>query len=105
MSPKKIERPVDVYIRVSRVGAREGDGFISPELQEERCRALAKARGLEVGLVLTDLDQSGGKMSRPKLDEAIERIRAGVSGGVLVARIDRFSRTLAGGIATIEEIQ
>lgn len=105
MSPKKITKPLDVYVRVSRVGGRDGDSFISPELQEERCRALAAARGLEVGLVLTDLDVSGGKMARPELDRALNRIREGVSAGIIVARLDRFARTLVGGLSTIEEIQ
>ncbi len=104
MSPKKVRRPLDIYVRVSRVAGREGDSFASPEVQEERCRALAKARGLAVGEVLTDLDQTGGKMSRPQLDLALERIEQGVSGGLLVARLDRFARTVAGALATLERI-
>ena len=71
MSPKKIARPLDIYVRVSDVKGRAGDSFISPKDQEERCRALAKARGYQVGEVLTDLDVSGGKMRRPELDRAI----------------------------------
>lgn len=104
MSPKRITKPLDVYIRVSRVGGREGDSFISPELQEERCRALAVAKGLDVGLVFVDLDQSGGKMDRPEFNRALERIREGVSGGILVARIDRFARTMQGALNTLDEI-
>lgn len=104
MSPKRITLPLDLYIRVSRVGGREGDSFISPELQEEKCRALAKARSLEVGEVFTDLDRSGGKMDRPELNCALERIESGVSGGIIVARIDRFARTLVGGMQAIEAI-
>src|SRR5712692_8857931 len=97
VSPKKITRPLDLYVRVSRVGGREGDSFISPEVQEEKCQALAKARGLKVGQVFTDLDRSGGKMDRPQFKEALARIESGESGGIIVARIDRFARTLLGG--------
>ena len=86
------------------MGGREGDSFISPELQAERCRALAAARGLEVGEILSDRDRSGGKMDRPALNEAIARISAGKSSGIIVARLDRFSRTVIGGLKTIEEI-
>jgi DNA invertase Pin-like site-specific DNA recombinase len=104
VSPKKITRPLDVYVRVSRVAGREGDSFISPEVQEEKCRALAKARGLKVGRVFVDLDKSGGKMDRPQFKEALARIESGESGGILVARIDRFARTLIGGLQAINDI-
>jgi DNA invertase Pin-like site-specific DNA recombinase len=105
MSPKKITRPLDVYVRVSRVGGREGDSFISPDVQEEKCRALAKARGLEVGQVFIDLDKSGSKMDRPAFKQVLARIESGESGGVVVARIDRFARTLVGGLQAIESIE
>jgi site-specific DNA recombinase len=105
MSPKKITKPLDVYVRVSRVGGREGDSFISPELQAEKCEALAKSRGLTIGETFTDLDQSGGKMQRPAFDQALARIESGESGGIVVARIDRFARTLVGGLQAIEAIE
>jgi DNA invertase Pin-like site-specific DNA recombinase len=105
MSPKKITRPLDVYVRVSTVRGRQGDNFISPELQEEKCRALAKARGLQVEKVFTDLDESGGKMDRPAFKQVLARIESGESGGVIVARIDRFARTLLGGLQAIESIE
>lgn len=104
MSPKKISAPLDIYVRVSDVRGRGGDSFISPKDQEERCRALARARGYKVGEVFTDLDVSGGKMQRPELDRAIARIEEGVSAGIICAKLDRFSRTLVGGLQTLEEI-
>lgn len=104
MSPKKIALPLDIYVRVSDVRGRSGDSFISPKDQEERCRALAKARGYRTGEVFTDLDVSGGKMRRPELDNAIARIEEGVSGGIIVAKLDRFARTLVGGLQTLEDI-
>src|SRR5215471_7313470 len=105
MTPKRIARPLDVYVRVSDTRGRSGESFISPRDQEERCRALAKARGYEIGEVFEELNVSGGSMNRPALNEALKRIRDGVSGGILVARIDRFSRTLKGAIETLEEIE
>src|SRR5689334_24190335 len=64
--------PIYIYVRVSDVRGRSGESFISPRDQEDRCRALATARGYEVGEVFTDLDVSGGKMARPELDKRSE---------------------------------
>jgi DNA invertase Pin-like site-specific DNA recombinase len=97
--------PLDIYLRVSRVNGRDGDSFISPAVQEERCRALAVARGHDVGEVISDLDVSGGTMDRPGLNTAIGRIREGTSGGIIVARVDRFARTLPGALRVIEDIE
>lgn len=85
-----VKRPVDVYVRVSRVGGREH--LISPDEQERRGRELATERGLTVGEVIRDLDESGGKWERPGLQRALERVRAGQSGGLIVAWLDRLSR-------------
>jgi DNA invertase Pin-like site-specific DNA recombinase len=98
-------KPLDIYVRVSKLNGRGGDSFISPDLQEERCRAMATARGFGVGEVISDLDKSGGTMDRAGLKRAIARIRSGESGGIIVARIDRFARTLRGALDAIEEIQ
>jgi DNA invertase Pin-like site-specific DNA recombinase len=81
---------VDLYVRVSRIGGR--DHLISPEEQELRARAVATERGLEVGEVLSDLDESGGKWERPGLQRALERVRRGESSGIIVAWLDRLSR-------------
>jgi len=84
-------KPVDIYIRVSRVGGREH--LISPAEQERRARTLAHERGLTVGRVLPpDLDESGGKLERPGLQEALRRVESGESGGIIVAWLDRLSR-------------
>jgi DNA invertase Pin-like site-specific DNA recombinase len=105
MSPTKITKPLDIYVRVSRVAGREGDSYITEAVQEERCRALATARGLAIGEVFTERDQSGGKMERPAFAKALARIERGVSGGIIVARLDRFARTLLGGLQTLEQIR
>jgi DNA invertase Pin-like site-specific DNA recombinase len=83
-------RPIDIYVRVSRIGGREQ--LISPQEQERRARDLARERGLTVGEVLTDLDESGGNLDRPGLQRALRRVESGESGGVIVAWLDRLSR-------------
>src|SRR5204863_2977252 len=82
-----------------------GESYITEAVQEERCRALALARGLAVGQVFVDRDQSGGKMGRPAFAAALARIERGESGGLMVARLDRFARTLLGGLQTLEQIR
>jgi DNA invertase Pin-like site-specific DNA recombinase len=96
MSPeKKPTLPIDVYVRVSRVGERDKDSvtFQSPKQQEDRCRAQLKADGLKLGKVFIDLDESGAKASRPEFDNAMARVEEGVSGGIIVYDLSRFGRS------------
>jgi DNA invertase Pin-like site-specific DNA recombinase len=94
MSPdKKPGKPVDVYVRVSQVGGRdvEAEGGTAAS-QEKRCRSYLAAQDMKVGKVFKDLDQSGGKLSRPAFDEALKRAREGISGGFIVINLKRFGR-------------
>src|SRR5262245_14682755 len=94
MSPKtKSTKPIDVYVRVSRVMGRdvESDGGTAAE-QERRCKAQLEADGLELGDVFVDLDESGKLESRPAFDEMMRRIEDGSSGGVIVYNLRRFGR-------------
>jgi DNA invertase Pin-like site-specific DNA recombinase len=93
MSPQdRASKPLDIYIRVSQVRGREGEAFQSPKQQEDRCRKQLDTDSLEAGQVFTDLDQSGGKTSRPAFDKALERARNGESGGLIVHDLTRFGR-------------
>lgn len=95
---------MDVYARVSRVGDRQ-DTLISDKVQVENGTAWAKLKGVEVGRVHVDLDQSGGKLKRPGLDALMERIRSGETQGVIVARLDRLSRAgVSDALRLVEEI-
>ena len=75
---------VDIYVRVSRRGAREDEKFHSPEEQERDAREFAGTRGLSVGEVFVDIDKSGGTLDRPELQRALERVRSGASAGIVV---------------------
>lgn len=86
-------KSLDIYVRVSRQGARSAERFHSPELQEDEARTYAGARELKVGQVLADINVSGAKLDRPALDRAIERIRQGKSAGIIIAHLDRLART------------
>ena len=43
-------------------------------------------------------------MDRRGLRDAIARIESGKTGGIVVARLDRFARTMSGGMAAIERV-
>jgi DNA invertase Pin-like site-specific DNA recombinase len=100
-----MDAPLAGYPRVSRVGDRR-DTLISPELQEERIRQHAAARGLEVEMLPPELDEGGGKADRPILEEAIRGIEEGRYSGIIVAQIDRLSRMgLEDALRTIRRIE
>ncbi len=87
-------RKLDGYVRVSRVGGREGDSFVSPQLQRERIEAAARNAGAEIIEWHEDLDESGGNADRPGFVRALARVEAGETGGVVVAKLDRFARSV-----------
>jgi len=98
----KNAKTVDVYTRVSRVGDREH--LTSPEDQERDARAFAASRGLVVGEVFSDLNESGGTLERPEFAKVLQRIETGKSGGVVVAYLSRASRDTAQGLGLLDRI-
>lgn len=66
---------LDAYVRVSRIGGRKGEGYISPEVQREAIERRARELGAEVDEVHDDQDYSGGNMERPAFEAALERLR------------------------------
>lgn len=97
--------PVDAYIRVSRVGGREGDSFISPELQRESIERVCQREGLKVVKWFEELDVSGGDAKRPKWNEAIQRVEQGKSKGIVCWNLSRFSRSLKDALGAIDRIE
>jgi site-specific DNA recombinase len=85
---------VDGYTRVSRVGGREGETFISPTLQRESIAAWAHANKYELAAIHEDLDQPGSTLERPGLKRALQRLEAGDTTGIVCARLDRFGRSV-----------
>ena len=100
-----VRLPLAGYIRVSRVGDRAGkDSYVSPEIQRKALERWAADKG--AGLILLDAEEnvSGGTMDRPIFNRIMAGIRAGGYGGILVYRLDRFSRDLVGGLTVIREL-
>ena len=96
---------LDGYIRVSQVGGRTGESFISPAVQREQIEGWARSRTVVLGQVFEEFDQSGARRDRPLLARAIERVEAGESHGIVVAKLDRFGRSLVDGLTAIERIR
>lgn len=91
------------YIRVSSVGKRDREKFLSPGLQRDRIEGWVAAGRHRLGPVVEDLDVSGGRVDREHLEALVAAVERGELAG-LVARLDRFARNLLHGIALIERI-
>ena len=92
------------YVRVSKVGGRGGEGFISPDVQERAIRDWSERTGNAVVIERHELDVSGGTMDRPVFNEIMEKIRAGKSDGIVVYKLDRFSRSLIGAVKALADL-
>jgi site-specific DNA recombinase len=96
---------LDGYIRVSKTNGRDGESFISPEVQCEQIETWARLRGATIIAWHRDFDQTGGKLDRPGLNKIMRRIREGKTDGIAVSRLDRLSRAGVGdALKLVEEI-
>jgi DNA invertase Pin-like site-specific DNA recombinase len=96
---------LDGYVRVSQVGGRSGERFISPSVQREQIEAWARVHGATIVEIYEELDESGGRGDRPLLLRVLERIETGETQGVVVSHLDRWGRSLLDGLKSIERIQ
>jgi DNA invertase Pin-like site-specific DNA recombinase len=95
---------LDGYVRVSRLGGR-GEENLSTEEQRKRIEGYCQAHGHSVGEWFVETDESGGKSERPVWQRALARVEAGESGGVICAKLDRFARSAADGLAAVRRIE
>ena len=93
------------YYRVSDRRGREGPSFISVLEQERLTQAAALTGGHEIIETGEDMDRPGKEMSRPTFDRFLEMIRQQQADGLVVARLDRFARSLSGASKAVEEIE
>ena len=94
-------------VRISRVGDRDGERFVSPSEQTERIRSIAERDGLELVETIEELDVSGGTplAKRAGLRRAVEMVEAGQADVVVVAFFDRLVRSLAVQAEVVERIE
>ena len=84
---------LDGYIRVSKVGKREGASFISPEVQEEAIQRWADAHGHQIVKWHPEIDKSAGRgKKRPMFEDMLKRVTSGQSDGIVVWKLSRFGR-------------
>ena len=89
---------VALYARVSTKNHAQ-----DPETQLLALREYVQARGLEVFAEYVDVGISGGKDSRPALNQLMEDARKRRFDAVLVARFDRFARSTRHLVLALEE--
>jgi site-specific DNA recombinase len=94
----------DGYIRVSRRGGREGESFISPKVQRSKIEGWAKLHDVEIVRWWEEFDQSGAKLQRPMFQEALARCERGETGGIVVAKLDRFARSAVDALESIKRL-
>src|SRR3954454_6936188 len=93
--PRK-PRKLAAVVRVSRVGKRKGENFISPRLQLDGMHEwVEQQQGEDVlppELIFEELDVSGGRplAQRPGLSRALELVEAGEVEGIIGIRLDRI---------------
>jgi site-specific DNA recombinase len=95
---------LDAYTRVSSTRDRE-DTLISPQLQREAIAAYCARHGHTIAAWHEDLNESGTREDRPQFQAALDRIDRGETGGLIVAKLDRFSRSVLGALKTIQRIE
>jgi site-specific DNA recombinase len=80
-----------IYARVSTDEQVEGTSL---DTQLERCRAYVESQGWSVAAEFVDEGVSGATASRPALDRLMAAVRAGSASKVVVAKLDRFGRSV-----------
>ena len=103
-SVQKQPTTADGYIRVSRRGGREGESFIAPDVQRQKIDGWAQLHEVEIVHWWEEIDQSGAKLERPMFQQALARCEAGDTGGIIVARLDRFARSAVDALSSIKRL-
>ena len=80
------------YVRVST--DRQADHGVSLEAQEAKVRAMATVQGAELVEVIVDGGESAKSLNRPGLQRLIAMVKAGEVQAVIVAKLDRMTRSV-----------
>jgi DNA invertase Pin-like site-specific DNA recombinase len=74
-------------------------------VQREEIEAWTRSHDAELGQVFEELDESGARANRPLLRRALARVESGESEGIVVAKFDRFARSVVDGLRSIARIE
>src|SRR3954469_10876072 len=90
------------YVRVStQEQATEG---VSLDAQRDRIRAYCRLHAIKLIDIQSDEGISGGTLNRPGLQGALQMIRRGRGNTLIVAKLDRLSRSLKDVCSLVEEL-
>jgi DNA invertase Pin-like site-specific DNA recombinase len=92
------------YVRVSDVDGRNGVRFISPDVQRQAIERFVNGKRHELVDVVLELDESGGTLNRPGLDEVLERLETGEADAIAVAYLSRLSRRVIDGLGIVQRL-
>jgi DNA invertase Pin-like site-specific DNA recombinase len=73
-------------------------------VQRKKIEDWAKLHDVEIGGWWEEIDQSGAKLERPMFQEALARCDRGETGGIVVARLDRFARSAVDALESIKRL-
>jgi DNA invertase Pin-like site-specific DNA recombinase len=88
------------YVRVST--KEQADDGVSLLAQAQRVRDYCRLYQLDLVCVLSDPGESGANLRRPGLTEALGMLDSGAADGLVVAKLDRLSRSILDWSSLIE---
>jgi DNA invertase Pin-like site-specific DNA recombinase len=98
-------RKLIAVIRVSRRNGREGEGFMSPDQQRDTIRRWAETNNVEIIAWYDETDSvSGRTTNRVGLQAAMAAVAANEADGLIVAKVDRFSRNMIEGLVAVRKL-
>ena len=98
--------PLIPYIRVSRIGGRSNDDRITEDVQLDEITTYARKNKLELTAPVIELNKSGGKTNhRDRFLDAVERVKRGEAGGIIVMKLNRFARSTADALDFVQQIE
>src|ERR1035441_4367899 len=80
------------YVRVST--DKQADRGVSLEAQVEKIRAMATVHDVELVEIVTDAGESAKDLDRPGMVRILEIVQSRTVGMVIVAKLDRLTRSV-----------
>lgn len=94
---------MDGYVRVSRVGGRSGESYISSTVQRDKIVGWARLHDVQVGEIVVEEDVSGAKpVEERALGGLLKRVERGESDGIIAFKLSRFGR---GALETLQAVE
>src|SRR5437867_842094 len=94
------------YMRVSRKGKRDPDKWLTIPVQKRALSGwIERHPGAELAELHEDIDVSGMVEYQPSLEAVVGRIERGELDGLIVAKVDRFSRDLPYGAMIARRVE